>query len=52
MKYRVYTEQNKEATTDFIFASYFKTKREAESFAENQEKPIIERKVGSSWIKY
>ena len=50
MNYRVYNEQNISATTGIIFATYFRTKKEAVAHAEKIGNATIERKIGTSWI--
>lgn len=50
MKYRVYNQKNIDERTGIIFATYFKTKREAIAFAATLENAIIERKLVSSWV--
>ncbi len=54
MKYRVYNEQNivREGfpMAGHIFATYFRTKREAVAYAQTIENPTIERKLVESWV--
>ena len=53
MKYRAYNEQNICKRTGIIFATYFRTKREAVAFAEQLGgDAVVERKIGSSWVAY
>ena len=50
MKYRVYNEQNICKRTGIVFATYFRTKREAIAHAEKIGNATIERKVCTSWV--
>ena len=56
MKYRVYTNKNISTSPAFIFATYFKTKREAVAHAEMLKNDStvteihLERKVATSWV--
>jgi hypothetical protein len=51
MKYRVYTEKNICTRTGIIFATYFKTKKEAVAYANTLTEPAkIERKLVTSWV--
>ena len=52
MKFRVYNEKNIDRVRDIIFATYFRTKKEAVAFAATIENPIIEKKLVHSWIAY
>ena len=51
MKFRVYNEKNI-ARDGYIFATYFKTKREAESYGKNilGGNYTIEKKIASNWV--
>jgi hypothetical protein len=51
MKFRVYNEKNI-ASNGYIFATYFKTKREAENYGKNILGGIytIEKKIASNWV--
>lgn len=55
MNYRVYTNKNIDARTGWIFATYFKTKREAVAFAATLEgmngvtEIHLERKAVTTW---
>ena len=49
MKYRVYNEKN--IANGYIFATYFRTKKEAKAFAETLGGEVkIERKVCTDWV--
>lgn len=51
MKYRVYTQKNICERTGIIFATYFKTKREAVAYANTlTDQAFIERKLVYSWV--
>ena len=51
MKYRVYTQKNICRRTGMIYATYFKTKKEAIAYADTLTEPAkIERKVVTSWV--
>lgn len=51
MKYRVYTKTNISERTGNIFATYFRTKREAIAYAATLKEPAtIERKIVTSWV--
>lgn len=56
MRYRVYSNMNIDRTTSFIFATYFKTKKEAIKYGEtlkllpNVTTVYVERKVVTSWV--
>ena len=51
MKYRAYNEKNICQRTGIIFATYFRTKKEAKAFAETLGGEVkIERKVCTNWI--
>lgn len=51
MKYRVYNEKNICKRTGIIFATYFRTKREAKEFAATMTGDVrIERKLVESWV--
>jgi hypothetical protein len=52
MKYRVYTNNNICKRTGNIFATYFKTKREAVKYASTLTDAIIEHKVATTWVAY
>lgn len=50
MNYRVYNEKNISERTGNIFATYFRTKKEAKAFAEQLGGQVhIERKIGGNW---
>ena len=50
MKYRVYEKENINGLA--LFATYFKTKKEAVAFAESICKnAVIEKKIGGSWFR-
>ena len=49
MRYRVYNEKN--IGNGIIFATYFRTKKEAKAFAETLGGEVkMERKVCTSWV--
>lgn len=51
MKYRVYNEKNISTTTNHIFATYFRTRKEAVAYAtEIGGNATIERKIGCEWV--
>ncbi len=51
MKYRAYNEKNIDKRTGFIFAKYFRTKREAKAHAEKIGGDArVERKLVESWV--
>ena len=51
MKYRVYNEKNICKRTGIIFATYFRTKKDAKAFAETLGGEVkIERKVCTNWV--
>jgi hypothetical protein len=53
MKYRAYNEQNICHRTGIIFATYFRTKREAVAHAEKiGGNAKVERKIGDTWVAY
>ena len=53
MKYRTYTPNNICARTGIIFATYFRTKREAVAYAkELGADAVVERKCGDNWYAY
>lgn len=53
MKYRAYNEQNICERTGYIFATYFRTKREAVAHAQKiGGKAVVERKIGDKWFAY
>lgn len=50
MKFRVYNEKNI-ANDGYIFATYFKTKREAENYGKNiLGNYTIEKKIAGNWV--
>ena len=51
MKFRVYNKKNI-ASNGYIFATYFKTKREAENYGKNilGGNYTIEKKIASNWV--
>jgi hypothetical protein len=50
MKFRVYNEKNI-ASNGYIFATYFKTKREAENYGKNiLGNYLIEKKIAGNWV--
>lgn len=52
MKYRVYNEMNYDAQRDYLFPTYFRTKREAIAHAEKiGGNAVIERKCVNIWVK-
>lgn len=52
MKYRVYTEDNYSARLGYYLPTYFKTKKEAQAYANTLTKPAtIERKLVNTWVK-
>ena len=52
MKYRVYNEKNYSERLGYHLATYFRTKKEAVAHAEQiGGNAVIERKVGSTWVK-
>lgn len=53
MKYRVATEKNYSQRMGVYLCTYFRTKREAVSYAEMLGASyIIERKIGGNWVAY
>ena len=53
MRYRAYNEKNISVTTGWIFATYFKTKKEAMAHAEKiGGNAVVERKIGGEWYPY
>lgn len=52
MKFRVYNEKNI-ASNGYIFATYFKTKREAMEYGKNilGGNYIIEKKIANNWVR-
>lgn len=53
MKYRAYNEQNISERTGIIFATYFRTKKEAVAHAEKiGGNAKVERKIGDTWVAY
>lgn len=53
MNYRAYNEKNICTRTGWIFATYFRTKREAVAHAEKiGGNAVVERKIGGSWYAY
>lgn len=53
MKYRAYNEQNISERTGIIFATYFRTKKEAIAHAEKiGGNAKVERKIGNTWVVY
>ena len=53
MKYRAYNEQNICERTGIIFATYFRTKKEAVAHAEKiGGNAKVERKIGDTWVAY
>lgn len=53
MKYRAYNEQNICKRTGTIFATYFRTKKEAVAYAEKiGGNAKIERQIGNVWVAY
>lgn len=52
MNYRAYNENNICKRTNMIFATYFRTKKEAKAYAEKiGGNYTIERKIGGNWVK-
>lgn len=51
MKFRVYNEKNICKRTGIIFATYFRTKREALAHAECIGDATIEKKIGGNWFR-
>jgi hypothetical protein len=52
MNYRTYNESNICKRTNMIFATYFRTKKEAKAYAEKiGGNYTIERKIGGNWVK-
>lgn len=50
MKFRVYEKEN--IKKPMLFATYFKTKKDAVLFAESVCKnAVIEKKIGGSWFR-
>lgn len=53
MRYRVTTEKNYSKRMGVYLYTYFRTKREAVSYAELLGiNYIVERKIGGSWVAY
>ena len=51
MKYRAYNEMNIDKRTGYIFATYFRTKKEAKAHAEKiGGNAKVERKLVESWV--
>jgi hypothetical protein len=53
MKYRAYNEKNYCPRLNHYFAAYFRTKKEAVAHAEKiGGNAVVERKIGTTWVKY